>query len=86
MTKTYSQEFKEQIVQEYFAGSTITELGKEHSLSRNTVYSWIQQHGATVKRTKPIKMPVTVLLAVSLCEDAKENKIIIGKEISFKNG
>ena len=56
MKKTYSQEFKEQIVQEHFAGSTITELAKEYSLSRNTVYSWIQQHGFSIKRTKPINM------------------------------
>ena len=56
MKKTYSQEFKEQIVQEHFAGSTITELAKEYSLSRNTLYSWIQQHGISIKRTKPINM------------------------------
>ncbi len=29
MKKIYSQEFKEQIVQEHFAGNTITKLAKE---------------------------------------------------------
>ena len=56
MKKIYSQEFKEQIVQEHFAGNTITELAKEHSLSRNTIYSWIKQYGKAIKRTKPINM------------------------------
>ncbi len=56
MKKIYSQEFKEQIVQEHFAGNTITELVKEHSLSRNTIYSWIKQYGKAIKRTKPINM------------------------------
>ena len=56
MKKIYSQEFKEQIVQEHFAGNTITELAKEHSLSRSTIYSWIKQYGKAIKRTKPINM------------------------------
>lgn len=56
MKKIYSQEFKEQIVQEHFTGNTITELAKEHFLSRNTIYSWIKQYGKAIKRTKPINM------------------------------
>lgn len=56
MKKTYSQEFKEQIIQEHCAGSTVTELSKEYSLSRNTIYTWIEQHGTAIKRTKPINM------------------------------
>lgn len=56
MKKIYSQEFKEQIVQEHFAGNTITKLAKEHSLSRSTIYSWIKQYGKAIKRTKPINM------------------------------
>lgn len=43
MKKTYSQEFKQHIVEEHFAGSTVSALAKEYSLSRNTVYSWIEQ-------------------------------------------
>lgn len=56
MKKIYSQEFKKQIVQEHFAGNTITKLAKEHSLSRSTIYSWIKQYGKAIKRTKPINM------------------------------
>ncbi len=56
MKKIYSQEFKEQIVQEHFAGNTITKLAKEHSLSRSTIYSWIKQYYKAIKRTKPINM------------------------------
>ena len=56
MKKIYSQEFKEQIAQEHFTGNTITELAKEHFLSRNTIYSWIKQYGKAIKRTKPINM------------------------------
>lgn len=41
---------------EYTAGSTVSALAKEYSLSRNTVYSWIEQHGKEIKRTKPINM------------------------------
>lgn len=56
MKKEYSKEFKQHIVQEHFAGSTVSALAKEYSLSRNTVYSWIKQHGKEIKRTKPINM------------------------------
>lgn len=41
---------------EPFAGSTVSALAKEYSLSRNTVYFWIEQHGKEIKRTKPINM------------------------------
>lgn len=56
MKKEYTKEFKQHIVGEHFAGSTVSALAKEYSLSRNTVYSWIEQHGKEIKRTKPINM------------------------------
>lgn len=40
----------------YFAGKTITEISKETSISRSTIYSWIQKYGKGIKRTTPVNM------------------------------
>lgn len=41
MTKRYSKEFKETIVDLYEAGQPVTHLSKEYGISPATIYKWI---------------------------------------------
>jgi transposase len=42
MTTYYSQEFKDQIVEQYRQGRTAAELGKEFNLSPTSVANWVR--------------------------------------------
>jgi len=44
--RSYSIEFKRQVVQEYVAGETLHGLAKRHDLSRNLIRIWVQKYEA----------------------------------------
>jgi len=39
--RSYSIEFKRQVVQDYLAGETLYGLAKQHDISRNLIRIWI---------------------------------------------
>ena len=44
--RSYSVEFKRQVVQDYLAGETLYGLAKQHDISRNLIRIWIAKHEA----------------------------------------
>ena len=44
--RSYSIEFKRQVVQDYLTGETLHGLGKRHDISRNLIRIWIAKHDA----------------------------------------
>src|SRR5260370_20765833 len=44
--RSYSVEFKRQVVQDYLAGETLYGLAKQHDVSRNLIRIWIAKHEA----------------------------------------
>ena len=44
--RSYSVEFKRQVVQEYLAGETLHGLAKRHVISRNLIRIWIAKYEA----------------------------------------
>ncbi len=44
--RSYSIEFKRQVVQDYLTGETLHGLGKRHDISRNLIWIWIAKHEA----------------------------------------
>jgi transposase-like protein len=44
--RTYSVEFKRQVVQDYLTGETLHGLAKRHDVSRNLIRIWIAKHEA----------------------------------------
>lgn len=44
--RSYSLEFKRQIVQEYLGGETLNGLARRHRISRNLIRLWIQKYEA----------------------------------------
>ena len=44
--RTYSIEFKRQVVQEFLGGETLHGLGKRHDISRNLIRVWLQKYEA----------------------------------------
>lgn len=44
--RTYSTEFKRQVVQEYLAGETLHVLSKCHDISRNLIRIWVEKYQA----------------------------------------
>ncbi|HEX9215134.1 MAG TPA: transposase [Bradyrhizobium sp.] len=44
--RSYSIEFKRQVVQDYLSGETLHGLGKRHDISRNLIRIWIAKHEA----------------------------------------
>lgn len=44
--RSYSVEFKRQVVQDYLAGETLHGLAKRHDISRNLIRIWIAKHEA----------------------------------------
>jgi transposase len=44
--RSYSVEFKRQVVQDDLAGETLHGLAKEHDISRNLIRIWIAKHEA----------------------------------------
>ena len=44
--RTYSIEFKRQVVQEFRAGETLHGLGKRHDVCRNLIRIWVQKYEA----------------------------------------
>ena len=44
--RTYSIEFKRQVVQEYLRGETLHGLAKRHDVSRNLIRVWIAKYEA----------------------------------------
>ncbi len=44
--RTYSAEFKRQVVQEYLGGETLHGLSKRHDMSRNLIRIWVDKFQA----------------------------------------
>ena len=44
--RTYSVEFKRQIVQDFMAGETLHTLARRHDISRNLVRLWVRKYEA----------------------------------------
>ena len=44
--RSYSVEFKRQVVQDYLAGETLHGLAKRYDISRNLIRIWIAKHDA----------------------------------------
>ena len=44
--RSYSVEFKRQVVQDYLAGETLHGLAKRYDISRNLIRIWIAKHNA----------------------------------------
>ena len=44
--RTYTIDFKRQIVQEYLAGETLHGLSRRHSISRNLIRIWVEKYEA----------------------------------------
>jgi len=59
MSKTYTQEFKDEIVQLHRRGQTFMELGKEFNLSPTTVCNWCRAADKrdAAKQTDPPSSP-----------------------------
>ena len=49
----YSQEFKEQIVEQFRAGRTAAELGREFNLSPTSVANWVRAAKRSEVKPKP---------------------------------
>ncbi len=56
MRKIYTAEQKTELVERYFAGTTITEISKETGVSRSTLMIWIKDYESKNKRTKAVNM------------------------------
>ena len=95
MTTYYSQEFKDQIVEQYRQGRTAAELGKEFNLSPTSVANWVRaskrEDAAVVKKSKstearkgPPETPEVKIARLERELALKEQDIqILGKALAF---
>lgn len=66
MNKRYSPEFKTKVVNAYLIGKTISELAQEFSLSRTTVYDWIDKTQGK-ESTKDVPINLRTMSLQRLC-------------------
>ncbi len=67
MSKVYSKEEKEKVINLCSSGVSVTRISKEYGLARSTVYAWIKEYNEKSRRKKPIDMH-EVLLLKQKCE------------------
>ena len=54
MKQNYTETYKRQIVKRYLKGESVISLSKETSISRSTIYGWLQKY-KPAKATEKIK-------------------------------
>lgn len=67
MSKVYSKEEKEKVINLCSTGVSVTQISKEYGLARSTIYAWIKEYNEASRRKKPIDMH-EVLLLKQKCE------------------
>ena len=56
MKKNYSDETKNQTVQEFINGKSVSEIHTETGISRSTIYSWIESQKETFTKSEKINL------------------------------
>ena len=56
MRKHYSDETKNQTVQEFINGKSVSKIHAETGISRSTIYSWIESQKATFTKSEKINL------------------------------
>ena len=51
--KTYSVQFKKQVVEEFIRGKTYQQLCDQYGLSKGTLYAWIQKYREECQEVTP---------------------------------
>lgn len=59
---TYDDEFKKSIVKMYMSGKSVTDLSKEHNLSKAGIYKWIDKYSNNTDRIKDTELPNLILI------------------------
>lgn len=54
MKQHYTETYRQQIVKRYLKGESVISLSKETSISRSTIYGWLQKY-KSAKATEKIK-------------------------------
>jgi transposase len=68
--KRYSEEFKQNVVELYKAGKSVSELSREYEVSRVSIYKWIKE------REKHVTPSGEVMTTKEIMEMKKEMKRI----------
>ena len=56
MNKQYSDNQKNEIVEKYLSGVSVSDLSKQTGVARNTIYSWIKKSKSAQKALKRINI------------------------------
>ena len=56
MNKQYSENQKNEVIEMYLSGVSVSDLSKQTGVARNTIYSWIKKSKSTQKALKRINM------------------------------
>lgn len=71
----YSSEFKQQIVDLYHTGKSVTELSREYGISTVAIYNWIQNF-TPVSEDKTVTKQAHQALKKRIIELEMENEIL----------
>ena len=73
----YSEEFKQQIVDLYQAGSSVTYLSREYGVANVTIYKWIKElSNAKVSDTETMSVKEYEKMKKRIAELEMENEIL----------
>ncbi len=87
--KTYSDEFKEQVIQECYEVGNIAVVARRHDLSKSIVYTWMnkkKKHGSTKALSKDKDKRLKELndrLESATKENDQLKKIVAEKELEL---
>ncbi len=76
--KRYSEEFKQQIIDLYLSGKSVTELAEEYGLVEQTIYKWKKLYAPTIEvdENQTISMNEYKNLQKKMCELEMKNEIL----------
>lgn len=83
MEQKYALYAKKEIVDLYTAGYTVTELCKEHGVSKSSLYNWIHEFSQVKSKTMTIEMNDYILLKKRFDRLKQENEIFMQCECAF---
>ena len=76
--RTFSQEFKQQIVDLYHAGTPVTKLSSEYGLIEQTIYKWIKLYSPVIQEDDgtTVSMKEYKALQKKMAQLEMENEIL----------
>ena len=69
MTNTYTEEERDEIVQEYLDGVSVLEIEERYGVSRGSVYRWLKKRGINKRQVKQRRKDVTDALKKKVAKE-----------------